>query len=51
MDEAIFLNSVYRGRYPTEEGLLPRGDPTREEAGRALAAAETMMAALRKLLP
>jgi HEPN domain-containing protein/predicted nucleotidyltransferase len=51
MDEAIFLNSVYRGRYPTEEGLLPRGDPTREEAGRAFAAAETVMAALRKLLP
>ncbi len=21
---------VYRGRYPTEEGLLPHGDPTRD---------------------
>jgi len=50
MDEAVFLNSVYRGRYPTEEGLLPHGEPTPEDAGRALRAAETVMASLRAAL-
>jgi HEPN domain-containing protein/predicted nucleotidyltransferase len=43
MDEAVYLNSVYRGRYPTEEGLLPHGEASREDAGRALKAAETIM--------
>jgi HEPN domain-containing protein/predicted nucleotidyltransferase len=43
MDEAIFLNSIYRGRYPTEEGLLPHGEPTEEDARRALMAAETVI--------
>jgi HEPN domain-containing protein/predicted nucleotidyltransferase len=26
IDEAIFLNSIYKGRYTTEEGLLPHGE-------------------------
>jgi HEPN domain-containing protein/predicted nucleotidyltransferase len=42
-DEAVFLNSVYRGRYPTEEGLLPHGEPTEADARRALSAAETLL--------
>jgi HEPN domain-containing protein/predicted nucleotidyltransferase len=42
-DDAVFLNSVYRGRYPAAEGLLPRGEPTREEASRALAAAGRLL--------
>lgn len=50
MDEAVFLNSVYRGRYPTEEGLLPHGEPTEEDARRALRAAETVMKRLRVAL-
>ena len=40
MEDAVFLNSVYRGRYPAEEGLLPHGEPTREDAERAVGAAE-----------
>jgi HEPN domain-containing protein/predicted nucleotidyltransferase len=39
VDDAVFLNSVYKGRYPTEEGLLPHGEPLREDAGRAISAA------------
>jgi HEPN domain-containing protein/predicted nucleotidyltransferase len=35
LDDAAFLTSVYRGRYPTEEGLLPHGEPTTEDARRA----------------
>ena|ERR1051325_9779883 len=43
LDDAIFLNSIYRGRYPTDEGLLPRGEPTREDAERALKVASVVM--------
>jgi HEPN domain-containing protein/predicted nucleotidyltransferase len=50
MDDAVFLNSVYRGRYPTEEGLLPHGEPTGEDARRALRAAETVLEHLRATL-
>lgn len=50
MDEAVFLNSVYRARYPTEEGLLPHGEPTEADARRALGAAETVMTHLRAAL-
>ena len=39
VDDAVFLNSVYKGRYPTEEGLLPHGEPLREDAERAISAA------------
>lgn len=49
MDEAVFLNSVYRARYPTEEGLLPHGEPTEDDARRALKAAETVMGQLAKV--
>ena len=39
IDDAIFLNSIYRGRYATDEGLLPHGEPGAEDAQRALTAA------------
>jgi HEPN domain-containing protein/predicted nucleotidyltransferase len=51
MDDAILLNSVYRGRYPTEDGLLPHGEPTREDAMRAHGAAEKVMEFLGRALP
>jgi len=50
MDEAVFLNSVYRGRYPTEEGLLPHGEATHDDARRSLQAAESVMASLRSAI-
>jgi len=43
MDDAIFLNSIYKGRYPTEEGLLPYGEPAKEDAQKALAASKGLM--------
>lgn len=49
-DEIVFLNSVYRGRYPTEEGLLPHGDPTSDEASTAVRGADTFVAFLRSAL-
>ena len=50
LDDVVLLNSVYRGRYPTEEGLLPPGEPTPEETARAVRAAEAFMRELRALL-
>lgn len=43
-DDAVFLNSVYRGRYPAEEGLLPYGQPTKDDAQRARDAAQKVLA-------
>ena len=43
MDDAIFLNSIYKGRYPTEEGLLPHGEPSREDTERAILASNKLI--------
>lgn len=50
MDDAVFLNQVYRGRCPTEEGLLPHGEPGQEEAQRAVRAAAGFFAELSRAL-
>ncbi|MBU1627558.1 HEPN domain-containing protein, partial [bacterium] len=31
-DDIIFIDSIYRGRYPAEEGLLPLGEPQKGDA-------------------
>jgi uncharacterized protein len=46
-EEAIWLSSVYRGRYPTEERLLPHGEPTEQEVRRAVATARDVVEGLR----
>ena len=48
VDDAVFLNSIYKGRYPTEEGLLPHGEPIQSDAERAVTAAESFMKSVRK---
>lgn len=48
IEDAIFLNSIYKGRYPTEEGLLPHGDPSNEDAKKAIEAAKGLMTSARK---
>jgi hypothetical protein len=50
MDDVVFLNSIYRGRYPTEEGLLPYGEPSCSDAKRAISAAKALVERLRSLL-
>jgi HEPN domain-containing protein/predicted nucleotidyltransferase len=50
VDDAVFLNSVYRGRCPTEAGLLPHGEPSAEDAARAVAAARAVMGRARAAL-
>lgn len=50
LDDLVFLNSVYRGRYPTEEGLLPHGEPSAGDAQHAVKAAKGFMRRARALL-
>jgi HEPN domain-containing protein/predicted nucleotidyltransferase len=50
MDDAVYINSVYKGRYPTEEGLLPHGDPVKEEVDKAITCAEKLTAHLSEML-
>lgn len=45
-EDTDFIDSVYRGRYPAEEGLLPTGDPTKEETGRIVRAASKALSRL-----
>ena len=45
-----FLDEIYRGRYPAESGLLPLGDPAAADAKRAVALANTSLAALHRFL-
>lgn len=35
-EDVIFIDSIYRGRYSAEEGLLPLGEPQEEDAVRAV---------------
>jgi HEPN domain-containing protein/predicted nucleotidyltransferase len=35
-DDIDFMDSIYRGRYPAETGLLPMGEPTKQDAENAV---------------
>ncbi len=49
-DEDIdFIDAIYRGRNPAEEGPLPLKTPSREDAGRALRIAESFLSQLNLL--
>jgi HEPN domain-containing protein/predicted nucleotidyltransferase len=39
-EEIVFIDSIYRGRYPAEEGILPLGEPTKEDAEKAVKIAD-----------
>lgn len=47
-DDIIFLDSIYRGRYPAEEGLLPFRKPTKKDAERAVKLAKGLYEKLTK---
>lgn len=38
-EDVVFMDSIYRGRYPAEAGLLPFGEPTETDAKKAVAIA------------
>jgi HEPN domain-containing protein len=50
MDDAILLNSAYKERSASEEGLLPHGEPTQADAARALEAASSVSDSARQLI-
>jgi HEPN domain-containing protein len=46
-EDAVFLNSIYRARYPSEAGLLPLGEPLEKDAALALKIAKTVAGVMR----
>lgn len=48
-EEIDFIDSVYRGRYPGEEGLLPIGMPTKKDAKKALQIAEKLVKQVKQI--
>ncbi len=49
-DDAVLLNSVYKSRYPIEDGLLPYGEPKQEDAEKAYGAAARLLKSIRSYL-
>lgn len=49
IEDVVYLNSVYKGRYPTEEGLLPHGEPSKADTERALLSAGRLIRKLQSL--
>lgn len=47
-EEAVFLNSIYRARYPSDLGLVPSGEPTADDAEQALTIATRIAVWLKK---
>ncbi|MEI6702815.1 MAG: HEPN domain-containing protein [Deltaproteobacteria bacterium] len=43
--DIIFIDSIYRGRYPGEAGLLPHGEPDSEDAEHAVKIASQLLQA------
>jgi HEPN domain-containing protein/predicted nucleotidyltransferase len=46
-EDAVFLYSVYKDSSPSEEGLLPHGEPTAADAARAIEVAGRLLASAR----
>lgn len=49
-DDVDFIDSIYRGRYPVEEGLLPLKVPGHDDANRAISIAKSIFRQV-KLFP
>lgn len=47
-EDAVFLSSIYRARYPSDAGLLPLGEPIVQDAERALKIARDMAGWMKK---
>lgn len=50
IEELDFLNRVYQSRYPPDIGLLPHGEPTKEDAQRALEITKRVFAQVQRML-
>lgn len=47
-EDAVFLNSVYRSRYPAGLGMMPGGEPSAGDAEKALQIAKKTNLCMRK---
>jgi HEPN domain-containing protein len=47
-EDAVFLNSIYRSRYPAGLGLMPEGEPSAEDAAKAIHIAKRAAASIKK---
>lgn len=47
-EDIVFIDSIYRGRYPAEAGLLPLGSPTRDEAEKSISLARKLLQGINK---
>jgi HEPN domain-containing protein len=50
IEELDFLNRVYQFRYPPDIGLLAHGEPTKEDAQKALEIAQRIFTQVEKML-
>lgn len=48
-EDAVFLNSIYRARYPSEAGLLPFGEPLEKDAEQALKTAREVADRMKRI--
>jgi HEPN domain-containing protein/predicted nucleotidyltransferase len=49
-EETVFIDSIYRGRYPIETGLLPLGEPSAEDAEKAVSIAGKTVISAKRIL-
>jgi len=49
-EDVVYLSSIYKGRYPSEEGLLPHGDRSKDDTERAMLSAKRFIERLKLLL-
>lgn len=47
-EDAVFLNSIYRSRYPAGLGLMPSGEPSAADSDKALKIAERVVELTKK---
>jgi len=40
LEEIVFIDSIYRGRYPAEAGLFPLGEPSNKDAEKTVSIAK-----------
>lgn len=49
-DETVFIDKIYRGRYPVEAGILPVGEPAEKDGQRAAEIAKKIIMKIEKTI-
>ena len=49
-EEITFIDSIYKGRYPAETGLLPLGEPSKKDAEKVLGIAKRIVKGIQEIL-